>query len=151
MTVQMQGSAPLDAQLEEFIKGCLDGLSHQVAGNSAPFLEVWSHAEDVAILGAVGSYAQGWDKVKAHLLGASRSLDWTDLSVERLLTTTSDDLAITVMLEHMTREIEGQPDSRTLRTTHAYRRENGDWKLMLRHANPISAEDDERERALQAG
>ena len=52
----MQGSPSLDPELEEFIKRCLDGLRHQVAGNSAPFLEVWSHADDVAILGAVGSY-----------------------------------------------------------------------------------------------
>jgi len=103
MTLQRQGTPSLDTELEEFVKRCLDGLSHQVQGNSAPFLEVWSHADDVAILGAVGSYSQGWDNVRAHLLGASRSLDWTDLSVERLLTTASGELAVTVVLEHMTR------------------------------------------------
>ncbi len=151
MTLQMQGTTSVDTQLEEFVKRCLEGLSHQVAGNSAPFLEVWSHADDVAILGAVGSYAQGWDNVRAHLLGASRSLDWTGLSVERLLTTVSGDLAVTVVLEHMTREAEEEPSSRTLRTTQAYRRENDEWRLILRHANPISPEDEARERSLQAG
>jgi len=59
MTFQMQGTPSLDTELEEFITRCLDGLSHQVAGNSTPFLEVWSHAHDVAILGAVDSFAQG--------------------------------------------------------------------------------------------
>ena len=143
-------AAALDGGLEKFVKRCLDGLSHQVQGNSAPFLEVWSHAEDVAILGALGSYAQGWDNVRTHLLGASRSLDWTDLSVERLLTTASGGLAVTVVLEHMTRNVEGQPGSRTLRTSQAYRRENGKWRLILRHANPVTPEDDARERALLA-
>lgn len=135
--------------LEQFVRRCLEGLSHQVRGNSGPFLAVWSHADDVAILGAVGSYAQGWDNVRSHLLGASRSLDWTDLSVERLLTTASGDLAVTVVLEHMTRNGEGKLDSRTLRTTQAYRRENGDWRLVLRHANTVTAEDEARELALR--
>ena len=148
MTVQMQGTTSLDTELEEFVKRCLDGLSHQVQGNSGPFLEVWSHADDVAILGAVGSYAQGWEDVRTHLLGASRSLDWTELSVEPLLTTASGELAVTVVLEHMTREVEGEPGRRTLRTTQAYRRENGEWRLMLRHANVVSPEDEPREHAL---
>ena len=151
MTLQIQGASSLDTELEDFIKRCLGGLSHQVAGNSAPFLEVWSHDDDVAILGAVGSYARGWDNVRTHLLGASRSLDWTDLTVKRLLTTDSDHLAVTVALEHMTRQAQGQPDSRTLRTTQAYRRENGEWRLIVRHANPITPEDEARERALQTG
>jgi ketosteroid isomerase-like protein len=140
----------LDAELEEFVQRCLDGLSHQVQGNSAPFLEVWSHADDVAILGAVGSYSKGWDDVRAHLLGASKSLDWTELSVERLLTTTSGELAVTVVLEHMTRKAEEEPSNRTLRTTQAYRRENGEWRLILRHANTVTPEDEARERALLA-
>lgn len=135
--------------LEQFVRRCLEGLSHQVRGNSRPFLAVWSHADDVAILGAVGSYAQGWDNVRSHLLGTSRRLDWTDLSVERLLTTATDNLAVTVVLEHMTREVDGQPDSRTLRTTQAYRRENGDWRLILRHANTVTPDDEAQELALR--
>ncbi len=146
--MQMHGTTSLDTELEEFVKRCLDGLSHQVQGDSAPFLEVWSHADDVAILGAVGSYSQGWDNVRTHLLGASRSLDWTDLSVERLLTAASAELAVTVVLEHMTRTVEGGPGSRTLRTTQAYRRENDQWRLILRHANLVSPEDETREHTL---
>jgi ketosteroid isomerase-like protein len=76
-------------------------------------------------------------------------LDWTDLSVERLLTTASDDLALTVVLEHMTREVDGKPDSRTLRATQAYRRENGGWRLIPRHANTVTHEDEARELALR--
>jgi ketosteroid isomerase-like protein len=148
MAVQMQGTTSLDTELEEFVKRCLDGLSHQVQGNSAPFLEVWSHADDVAILGAIGSYAQGWDNVRTHLLGASRSLDWIGLSVDRLLTAASGELAVTVVLEHMTHKVDGEPASRTLRTTQAYRYENGQWRLILRHANLVSPEDEAREHTL---
>jgi ketosteroid isomerase-like protein len=145
-TSQPNGDA---TELEEFVQRCLDGLSHQVRGDSAPLLAVWSHADDVAILGAAGSYAQGWDHVRDHLLGTSKSLDWTGLSVERLLTIASDEIAVTVVLEHMTRTADGEPDSRTLRTTQAYRRENGDWRLILRHANTVTSEDEAREQTLQ--
>lgn len=150
MTIEIKGTPSPDAELEEFLRSCWEGLSHQVGGNSEPFLEVWSHAPDAAILGAVGSYAQGWEEVRAHLLGASQKLDWTGLSVERLLTSSSGDLAVTVVLEHMTREAGDGPGSRTLRTTQAYRREDGEWRLLVRHANLVTAEDEAAERALSA-
>ncbi|HTU86933.1 MAG TPA: nuclear transport factor 2 family protein [Solirubrobacteraceae bacterium] len=149
MTNQPSGPAADANGLQEFVERCLDGLGHQVRGNSEPFLAVWSHADDVAILGAAGSYAQGWDHVRDHLLGTSRSLDWTGLSVERLLVTSSGELALTVVLEHMTRNANGKADSRTLRATQGYRRENGDWRLILRHANAVTSEDEAREQTLQ--
>jgi hypothetical protein len=144
----MTEGTPANSELEDFVMQCLDGLGHQVRGNSGPFLKMWSHGHDVAILGAIGSYAQGWEHVKTHLLGAVESLDWTGLTVQRLLTTFSGGLAVTVMLEHMTREVDGAASSRTLRTTRAYRREEGEWRLILRHANQITPEDENRERAL---
>jgi ketosteroid isomerase-like protein len=150
MTLQMRGPAFLDAELEAFVTRCIEGLSHQVRGDSPPFQAAWSHADDATILGAIGSYSQGWDDVSTHLFGASRSLDWSDLSVERLLSVESGDLAVTVVLEHMTRVIDGKQDARTLRSTHAYRRENGEWRLFLRHANLLTPEDEARERALLA-
>jgi ketosteroid isomerase-like protein len=148
MTHAMSVTQRADAELEDFISQCVEGLSHQVNGHSEPFLGVWSRAGDVAILGAIGSHAQGWDQVRTHLLGASRSLAWSGLTVERLLTTASGDLAVTVVLEHMTRDSADGPESRTLRTTQAYRREDGRWRLILRHANTVTAEDEAHEQAL---
>ena len=120
-------------------------------GHSEPFLECWSHADDVAILGAAGSHARGWAQVRTHLLGASRSLDWTSLQVEDISTHLGEWLVVWVGLEHMTREVDDQTSSRTLRTTQAYRLEDGRWRLILRHANTVTAADEERERSLLAG
>jgi len=134
---------------ERFVECCVEGLAHQVAGDSGPFLAVWSHAGDVAILGAAGSHAQGWQDVRRHMLGASAALDWTSLSVERLLTLRAGDLAVTVMLEHMAHEGSEEPRTRTLRCTQAYRREGGQWRLVLRHANLVTSDDERRELELQ--
>src|ERR1700722_11884686 len=137
-------------ELEEFIRQCHDGLAHQLQGNSGPFLELWSHADDVAILGAIGSYARGWEDVKAHIRGAAKTLNWTRLAVEPIVTNAADELGLSVTLERMTRCIDGEQDARTLRVTQAYRHEGGEWRLILRHANTVTADDESRERALLA-
>jgi ketosteroid isomerase-like protein len=136
-----------EREFEQFLERCIAGLGHQVSGDSAPFLEVWSHTDGVAILGAVGSHAEGWNDVRSHLLGASQRLDWRSLSVERLLTVLADDIALTVMLEHMARDRQ-EPRTRTLRATQAYRREHGEWRLIHRHANLVTAEDEQHEVEL---
>jgi len=138
-------------ELEEFIARCEQGLRHQVRGDSAPFLDMWSKADDVTILGAIGSYARGWQDVKTHLLAAARTLQWTSVSVERLTTIEADGIAVAVALEHMARDAGGEGDHRTLRVTHAYRQENGNWRLVMRHANLVTAEDQAREREILGG
>lgn len=46
--------------------------------------------------------------------------------------------------EHMTRRVGDRTQSRTLRCTQAYRRENGGWKVVLRHADELSGKDEQR-------
>jgi len=131
-------------ELEAFITQCMRGLRHQVRGDPEPFLAVWSHADDVSILGAIGSYAQGWKDVRTHLRAASKTLNWTEVAVQRLLTTLSGDLAVTVVLERMS----NAQAARTLRVTHAYRHEEEGWRLILRHANQVTPDDEAREQAI---
>ncbi|HSH58554.1 MAG TPA: nuclear transport factor 2 family protein [Acidimicrobiales bacterium] len=47
----------------------------------------------------------------------------------------SGDLAYTVGYEHNEVSVEGQPMTYTLRVTHVYRRENGHWHIVHRHAD----------------
>lgn len=139
-----------EQEFEDFVRQCQEGLGHQVRGDSAPFLELWSRSDDVVILGAVGSYAQGWDAVRTHILGAGRTLDWSHLEVEGITTTLGEELGVSVALEHMSREPDGGGDTRTLRATQVYRREGDRWRLILRHANTVSPDDESRERSLAA-
>ena len=37
-----------------------------VNGNPEPFKALWSHGDDVTILGAFGGYEQGWDLVRCR-------------------------------------------------------------------------------------
>jgi len=148
MTTPPNGSNADNGELAAFIERCQDGLRHQVRGDSGPFLEVWSRADDVAILGAIGSYARGWDDVESHLRAASSLLNWTTVTIERIVTFSTHDLAVSVEIERMTREVNGETEARALRVTHVYRREPNQWRLVLRHANPLVPEDEQRERAI---
>jgi len=141
-------SIDAERELEEFIARCEDGLRHQVRGISGPFLDVWSRAEDIAILGAIGSHAQGWQDVRTHLLATAATLNWTHVSIQRLQTVVDDAVAVAVTLENMSREEDARTEARTLRVTHAYRREGERWRLILRHANRVTPDDEARERSI---
>ncbi len=53
------------------------------------------------------------------------------------MTTVGDDLAYTIDLQHMIRHADGRPRPRTLRCTQVYRREGGEWKVVLRQADEL--------------
>ena len=72
---------------------------------------------------------------------ASRWSDCTDQRVDIVAAGVSGDLAYTVGFEHTAVSVDGVPvEPYTLRVTHIYRREDGEWKIVHRHADapPIS-------------
>ena len=61
-----------------------------------------------------------------------------------MVTAVGDNLAYTVDLEHMTRDVGDGPQPRTLRCTQVYRRESGQWKVVLRHADELPRKDEQQ-------
>jgi len=53
----------------------------------------------------------------------------------------SGDLAYTVGYEHNEVKVDGESRTYTLRATHIYRREDGEWRIVHRHADLPPAED----------
>ena len=49
----------------------------------------------------------------------------------------SGDLAYTVSYEHSSLHINGRPQAYTLRVTHIYRYDNGEWKFVHRHGDRL--------------
>ena len=95
-------------------------------------------------MGAFGGYERGWREVSARLDWAATGIKSTDRVAENIVTLVGEDLAYTVDLEHMTRHVDDRPQPRTLRCTQVYRRENGEWKVVLRHADEQPQKDEER-------
>ncbi len=58
---------PVDSDWERFISRCQDALGDLVEGRPEPFKELWSHADDVVIMGAFGGHERGWEQVSDRL------------------------------------------------------------------------------------
>lgn len=65
----------------------------------------------------------------------SRFADCTADRFELVGAGVSGDLAYTVGYEHAAASMDGAPTQYTLRATHLYRREHGEWKIVHRHGD----------------
>jgi ketosteroid isomerase-like protein len=112
-------------------------------GDPGPRLAMWSTRDPVTVLGAVSS-ATGRDEV-SRLFGrlGDHFSDCTAYRFELVAAGVSGDLAYTVGYEHTSVSWDGVPlEPYTLRVTHAYRREDGEWKIVHRHADALSVDRD---------
>ena len=116
-------------------------LGELVEGSAGPFKALWSRSDDTVIMGAFGGYERGWKQVGERLEWASSAIRATGRRTENLLTVVGKDLACTVDLEHMERTIDGRTHHRVLRCTQVYRLEDGQWKLIVRHADELAEKD----------
>jgi hypothetical protein len=67
---------------------------------------------------------------------ATRFSNLTDYRFELVAAGASGDLAYTLGYEHISFSMDGVPVAPwTLRVTHLYRREDGEWKIVHRHAD----------------
>jgi ketosteroid isomerase-like protein len=121
-------------ELVSFVERCHAAVTQQSQGNPEPFLDPWSRAEDVSIMAAIGGYQTGFPAVRDLLTAASATQTFDGWSAENLVTVCDGDLAFTVELEKY-----GRDESMTLRATQIYRRENGEWRVIHRHGDILTA------------
>jgi ketosteroid isomerase-like protein len=105
-----------------------------------PRLRMWSSNDPVTLLGADGSAGTiGWDGISDRFRSiATRFSDCREYEFELLAAGVSGDLAYTVGFERATMSLDGGPAGpNVLRVTHIYRREDGEWKIVHRHADQL--------------
>jgi len=104
-------------------------------GDVEPRLALWSRTDPVTLFGAKMS-AAGWaDLEPTFRKVASWFSESTDYQFEVIAAGASGDLAYTVGYEHNRVKMNGEPGTYTLRVTHIYRRENGQWRIVHRHGD----------------
>jgi len=129
-------------ELRAFVNRCHTAITRQSQGHPEPFLELWSHADDVTIMAAIGGYQAGFDAVRELLTAASKTQHFDGWWAENVATVLDENLAFTVELEHYAQTDDGEDKSMTLRATQIYRREDGQWRIIHRHGDiltPIEA------------
>jgi ketosteroid isomerase-like protein len=129
----------LDDFVAETHPRLIAGLQALHTGDPNPQLETWSPQDPVTIFGAKVPLRRGWDEVSETLRWlASRWSDCTDQRLDLVAAGASGDLAYMVGFEHIAHSVLGDPvEPYTLRVTHIFRREQGEWKLAHRHADYV--------------
>jgi ketosteroid isomerase-like protein len=105
-------------------------------GDAQPRSWTWSQREPVTLFGAASRLRRGWAEVSQTFRWlAGRFSDLRDYQFELVAAGASGDLAYTVGFEHKTVVADGAPRTYTLRVTHVYRREDGQWRIVHRHGD----------------
>jgi ketosteroid isomerase-like protein len=134
----------MGAEVDDFLAATMPRLNEvEIAlhnGDAGPRIAMWSHNDPVTVFGAALNRA-GWTEIGAifERLGSSFS-NCTSYQNEVVAAGASGDLAYIVAFEHTTASLNGEPpEPYVLRVTTVFRREDGEWKVVHRHADPASA------------
>jgi ketosteroid isomerase-like protein len=119
----------------EFRAALEPALAAQLAGNSEPFIALWSQSADAFIFGGLGGFERGIAEIGPRLRWAAERVVATGFRWENLKQEVGEDLALTVDLEHMVRHVDGKAHTRALRVTQVCRFEDGHWRIIHRHAD----------------
>lgn len=104
-------------------------------GDAGPRDDTWSKQEPVTLFGAWMN-ATNADEARAVFRRLEQSFsDAVEGHVSLVAHGVSGDLAYTVHREHTTTTVNGEQREYVLRTTQVYRREDGTWKVVHRHAD----------------
>jgi len=121
---------------------CFDAaLGAILKGDPSLYQALYSLAEDVTLGKPFGPYVRGRQKVEATLAGAaSHYRDGEATDVELIAKYVSDNLACVVEVERGRSKAGGAEEvvPVALRVTSVFRLESGSWKLVHRHADPIT-------------
>ena len=104
-------------------------------GDAEPRMAIWSKNDPVTVLGAWKS-ATGQEELTELFRGLEGTFsDCTSYEYEIVAADVVGDMAYTVGYEHTQASVRGEPRTYTLRATQIYRREDGEWKVVHRHAD----------------
>ena len=107
-------------------------------GRPARYQALWSHEPDVTLAGGFGGkFEQGWPDVSARLEWASSQFRNGRNEIHRISHGATGTHGYLIQTEHLTFNTPGQEATvqRDYRVTMLFRRENGSWRIIHRHAD----------------
>jgi ketosteroid isomerase-like protein len=116
-------------------------LDDIVKGSAEGYKRAYSRRDDVTLANPFGPPARGWDEVAKTLeRAASLYRDGEATGFENVAKYKTSKLAYTVEMERCQAKVGGRDDITpiTVRVTTIFRPEEGTWKVVHRHADPIT-------------
>lgn len=127
-----------DASFTAFLREVEAAQVHLVNGRPDPFKALWSHADDVTLSGGLGgAIAKGWKEVGERLDWVGTQYVGGTRTHEEIARYAGQDLAYVVLREtiRFKSPADGRPVVQELRVTQVCRREDGQWRIVHRHAD----------------
>ncbi len=112
-----------------------------VKGNAEPALRLFSHREDVTLANPFAPPVRGWEQVaEVSKRAASQFRDGEMVGYETIEKHVTSEFAYIVRVERGRAKVSGSEDVTpiALRVTMIFRPEAGSWKIVHRHADPIT-------------
>jgi ketosteroid isomerase-like protein len=123
---------------DEVLEQCQLALGEFLKGDSKHWQKLWSHREDVTLANPIGPAMRGWEQVAETLeLVASQVSDGEITSFETIAKYVTPELAYVVWVERTRAKVGRREDVAPfdLRVTTIFRPEDGEWKVVHRHAD----------------
>ena len=135
LTLQKERESWRMSDLDDFLTPTLarqvEAEKALINGDPGLRLAMWSTQEPVTVFGAEKTVIGSDEARQVFRWLATRFSNLTDYRFELVAAGASGDLAYTVGYEHVTVSMDGGPVAPlTLRVTHLYRREDGEWKTI---------------------
>jgi ketosteroid isomerase-like protein len=122
--------------LEQTLRRVEAALDSMWRGDPEPYLALWDDAADVTLYGAWGPIERGHDALAETFRWVGGRFGGGEMKPENVVVHESGDLACTVGFERGAVSVDGGPERpMTIRVTHVFRRVDGDWRLVHRHAD----------------
>ena len=132
--------AAVDA-VDELIERYHLALGELVNGNPKPLKEAFSHRDDVSLANPFGPPVRGWDEFALAMEGSASNYEGGEIvGFENVVKDVTSELAYIVEMERYRARVGGGEGISpvTLRVTSIVRPEDGTWKVVHRHADPIT-------------
>ena len=110
-------------------------------GDDKPLAALWSGADDVTLGNPFGPFVRGFPQVAETMEAAAAFYrDGEASGFDLIAKHVGDDVAYLVEVEHFNAKVGGleDPTPVSLRCTSIFRREGGNWRIVHRHADPIT-------------
>ena len=131
----------IENDLDKLIEQYHLALGEFTKGNPEPQKELFSHREDVTLANPLGPPARGWEQVDQALDRAASTIrDGYIVDVETVAKYATPELAYVVEIERVKAKLGAREDITpfALRVTTIFRPEEDTWKVVHRHADPIT-------------
>ncbi len=130
------------SDLTDFVRDYHRALNEFFRGDPNPAKGLYSHRDDATLANPFAPVAVGWEQVEQTMQrAASNYSEGRSTDFETLASYVTKDLAYLVEVERFEAKIGGEEEmaSGALRVTTVIRPEDGAWRIVHRHADPITA------------